>query len=502
MPDKQVKFGIALSYLLIFLNTLFSFIVTPYIISCLGEAEYGVYKTISSLTASLVVLDLGLGSTVTRYVATYKAKKKDSSIPNFIAMSLLQALVVCILLGIVSVIINSTIDTTYAKTFSTDQLITAHKLIKLMTINLMIHIVENVINGVITGNNNFLLGNGIKVLRLVIRAALLILLLTFYGNSCTIAMVDIGVTVFIVCIELFYVVKRMKTRIRFTHWDKSLFLESGKYTLLMFLQSIAIQFNGNVDSVLIGALISTSSVTIYSMSLIIFGLYENLSSAISSVMLPTVVRLVENQARPEDLQRCVEKTGRMQFTVLGAALGAYIALGKNFYSLWLGEKYKDCYWLTLILIIPVTFPMLENVALSILRAQNKMGYRTITLMCSTLCNVVLSVVGIRYIGYWGAAAGTAAYSITNFILMNIYYHKQLRFKVIQLFARIFSRIILCVAIAMVVTAFFKKHLQCSWISFSVCSLVYLAIYSSMMAFWGLNDEEKALIHIRKGRKKI
>ena len=67
MVGNQVKWGIILSYLLILLNTLFGFLVTPYMISCLGEAEYGVYKTISSLTASLMVLDLGLGSTVTRY---------------------------------------------------------------------------------------------------------------------------------------------------------------------------------------------------------------------------------------------------------------------------------------------------------------------------------------------------------------------------------------------------------------------------------------------------
>ena len=185
----------------------------------------------------------------------------------------------------------------------------------------MIHIIENVINGVITGVNNFLVGNGMKVLRLVFRIFLLLALLSRYHDSRVIVLVDIGVSVFVLSAELFFVVVKQKIKIKLSHWDKMVFVESGKYTALMFLQNIAIQFNGNVDTILIGALISATSVTIYSMSLIIFGLYENLSSAISSVMLPSVVKLVEMQAKPEELQKCVQKVGRLQFAVLGAALG-------------------------------------------------------------------------------------------------------------------------------------------------------------------------------------
>ena len=47
MGNKQIKLGVILSYLLILLNTLFGLLVTPYVISCLGADEYGVYKTIS-----------------------------------------------------------------------------------------------------------------------------------------------------------------------------------------------------------------------------------------------------------------------------------------------------------------------------------------------------------------------------------------------------------------------------------------------------------------------
>lgn len=79
--DHQVKIGVMLSYVLIILNTVYGLLITPYMIGQLGTSEYGVYKTISSLSSSLMVLDLGIGSTVMRFVAKYRAIKDEISIP-------------------------------------------------------------------------------------------------------------------------------------------------------------------------------------------------------------------------------------------------------------------------------------------------------------------------------------------------------------------------------------------------------------------------------------
>ena len=77
-----------------------------------------------------------------------------------------------------------------------------------------------------------------------------------------------------------------------TGWDNSLFKESFGYTVLMFIQSITVQFNGNVDNVLVGALQGASFVTVYSMALTIFGMYENLSGSVANIMLPRVTKQV------------------------------------------------------------------------------------------------------------------------------------------------------------------------------------------------------------------
>jgi len=75
IKKSQVSLGAVLSYILIILNATYGLFLTPFIIGQIGDASYGVYKTISAFTSSLMVLDLGLGGTMMRYIAKYRADK-------------------------------------------------------------------------------------------------------------------------------------------------------------------------------------------------------------------------------------------------------------------------------------------------------------------------------------------------------------------------------------------------------------------------------------------
>ena len=83
MNTKELKAGAIFSYLLIIANTLYALIFTPFLISALGDGEYGVYKIIGSLTSSITILDLGIGSTMLRYIAKFRAEKDEKNLSNF-----------------------------------------------------------------------------------------------------------------------------------------------------------------------------------------------------------------------------------------------------------------------------------------------------------------------------------------------------------------------------------------------------------------------------------
>jgi O-antigen/teichoic acid export membrane protein len=161
MSNKQVKYGAIFSYILIILNATYGLFLTPYIIEQIGEAPYGVYKTISAFTASLMVLDLGLGGTMMRYIAKYRADKEDEKIPNFVCMGAIQAGVVCAVVALVTAVLYFFLDEIYQNGLTAQELVTAKQLYVFLAVGMVTHIVENLLNGIISGYNRFVFANGI-----------------------------------------------------------------------------------------------------------------------------------------------------------------------------------------------------------------------------------------------------------------------------------------------------------------------------------------------------
>ena len=496
--NSQVKSGIIFSYILIILNTVYGLFITPYMIGRLGSSEYGVYKTISSLSSSLMVLDLGIGSTVMRFVAKYRATKNEKSIPNFVAMSLIQAAALSGVILLIGTAVFFTIRPVYSTTFSPTELRKAQILFCILLVNMVLHVFENVINGVITGSNRFRFGNGIKVVRLLVRVLLIVSLLAVYSNSIVLVMIDLLITTVSIIIEMMYVTRKLHIKPKYSYWDRALFFESGKYTILMFLTSIAAQVNNNLDNVIIGAISGPAVVTVYSMGLLIFGMYENLSTSVSGVMLPTVMNLLEEDKNGEKIQKFIIKVGRIQFILLGAAVVGFACIGKDFIMAWLGKGYEDVYVITLILMIPSLFELCVNVCLSILRAQNKLLFRTGVLFASTILNAVVTILAVKYWSYIGAAFGTAAsFIIGSLIVMNIYYYKKLQLPMLRIYGGIIKGIWICLAIAGVVLFLVSRRINGSWGMIIVNIIIFCIVYGAMLIIFGLSKEEKNSIPVIK-----
>ncbi|MBQ3074895.1 MAG: oligosaccharide flippase family protein, partial [Clostridia bacterium] len=276
----------------------------------------------------------------------------------------------------------------------------------------------------------------------------------------------------------------------FTHWDRSLFFESGKYTLLMFLTSIVAQVNNNLDNVIIGALSGAEFVTVYSMGLLIFAMYENLSTSVSGVMLPTVSNLLEQDNAHEKIVRLIVQAGRVQFSLLGAAVIGFACLGKEFLRLWLGEGFEDVYIITLILMIPSLFELCVNVCISVLRAKNMLTFRTVTLICTTVLNAIITVVSVSFWSYIGAAIGTAvSFVVGSLIIMNVYYKKKLNLPMLKIYGRIFHKIWICLALSGGVLFFSSRFISGSILAFLLNVLIFLAVYAATMLLFGLERSE-------------
>jgi O-antigen/teichoic acid export membrane protein len=164
----------------------------------------------------------------------------------------------------------------------------------------------------------------------------------------------------------------------------------------------------------------------------------------------------------------------------------------------------DAWWVILMLMIPVTIPLVENAVISILDASMKRMFRSVVLVVMAVLNLMVSVVLVQWLGFWGAAVGTAASLLLGHgLLMNLYYAKVFRIEVLRMFRQIFAGILpagLLTSLLCLPLALFLPD-TVLWLVVKCGSFVL--IYAILLCIFGLNTSEKAVFgkFLRKLRHK-
>lgn len=494
MNTKSLKTGAIFSYLLIAFNTLYGLFFTPFLINTLGEGEYGVYKIIASLVGSFSILDLGIGSTTLRYIAKFNAEKDQKNLSNFSAMGFIQAAGLSVIMILVCLFVYANLDSMYSNSLTDAEFEKAKQLFLLFMVILALNTFEKVIFGVISGCEHYAFSNSLKFFHLVFKVIIAYFLLQQISDSAILLWLEIFLTVVIMVVQLIYIRKKIGIRIHFYYWDSRLFGQSFKYTILMFIQSLAVQINGNLDNMVIGAVIGSSAVAVYSVGLQLYNMYEQFALAFSDMMLPRVSKQIADGENNTELENTVIKVGRLEFMALGGALAGFIIIGREFIELWLGKSFLTAWTVAVILMVPTTVPLIQNVSLSILRAKNKIGFRTAAVCIMAVFNFVFTVVGVRYFGVMAACIGTAISLVAaNIIAMNIYYVKVIKLNVFRIFKGVLSRTWLCCLIASAVLLVVDKLISGGWMLWICKMLIFVIVYGILLILYGFNASEKNII---------
>ena len=98
---SQLRAGVLLTYLNIGLGSLIPIFYTPVMLRILGQSEYGLYSLANSIVGYLSLLTFGLGSTIVRYVAKYRAEGNKEEEEKVIGLFILiySVLAVFVLIG-------------------------------------------------------------------------------------------------------------------------------------------------------------------------------------------------------------------------------------------------------------------------------------------------------------------------------------------------------------------------------------------------------------------
>ena len=81
---KQIKLGAIISYLALTLNIAATLLYMPWMVSVIGESNYAMY-TLANSFINIFVIDFGLSSAVSKFIAQYRAEGNREKEIQFIS---------------------------------------------------------------------------------------------------------------------------------------------------------------------------------------------------------------------------------------------------------------------------------------------------------------------------------------------------------------------------------------------------------------------------------
>lgn len=496
MPVNQLKAGVVLNYVVIFLNTVVGLLYTPYMLRMMGQSEYGLYSLVASVIAYLTVLDLGFGNAIVRYTAKFRAEKKTEEQYEMFGMFFLLYLVIGIIAFGIGLGLYFNVDTLFGNTMTAVELGRARIMMILLVANLAFTFPMSIWGSIIQAYEDFVFQKSLNIFRIILNTAVMICLLHFGYKAVAMVVVQTIFNVLTLVVNFIYCRRKLNIHIyfRFKHFHWGFLKEVAIYSFWIFLNAIMDRVYWSTGQFVLGAMVGTAAVAVFAIAIQLEGMYMQFSTAISSVFLPKVTAMVATNRSRKEISDLFIRTGRIQYIVLAYILSGFIIFGRQFIELWAGAGYSDAYIISLLFFIPLTVPLIQNLGITILQARNEMKFRSVLYIIIALVSLAMQIVLTRYFGGIGCAMGVSgALVVGQILIMNVYYRRRQDLDIKTFWKEISKMsiipIVLIFSSMLVIRHFFALD---SWgkliLGIAAFSLVYIPLFFR----FSMTDEERNL----------
>lgn len=473
-------------------TTVLGFFLAPYIVHHLGNTGYGAWTLILSLTGYFGLLDLGIRSSVGRFVARYIALQDSPSVNRTVSTAI--GILGC---GSLLTLIASGILYASFGHFHIEPgfLPTARLALLIASANICFALPMGVFSAVLIAVERFDVMTGVTVAGAITRSALIVITLRSGHGLIALALVASCVslceyTSMAALAKFLY--RPLQVGWRFV--DVANGRELFGFGIYRFIWIIANQLIFYTDSVVIGVFLSAGAITFYSIGGSLVGYGRNVVSLAVDTLYPAATRLDSRN----------DVTGLRELEIFGTRIALLIALplclgflffGRQFIVLWMGKDYAVSALYLTVLTIPQFTSMPQYASALVLAAMAKHKRLAYMVLGEGIANLVLSIILVRKMGLVGVAWGTAIPHVINTgVIVPLYTLRTLRLSAREYLAKAWFRPILCaLPVALICYALAHLIVNPSWAEFGAEVLVVCGAFGILSYFICLTSSEKALV---------
>lgn len=439
--SSERKFGVILTYINICASTFIMLFYTPFVIRCLGQSEFGLYSLALSIINYLVILDFGLGNAIIVFTSKFLAKNEIEKQKTLYGTVFGMYLMMSLFAVIAGVYFYNNIELFFLDSMSEPEIKTLKTLILILVFNVAISLPCNIFVSILNAYEKFIFIRLMGILRTLLMPCFLtiVLLLGYKSIAMILTITCLNVVYFLTTI--IYYKKHINISINVFKFKFNALKIVLSYSVFIFIAIVVDQINWNTGQFIIGAFLGAKEISVFAIAILINTMFMMLSTAVSGVFLPKISQMVANSATNQTLTNEMIRIGRLQQYIIFLILFGFILFGKEFISVWAGKDYADAYYLTIIIMIPLAVPLIQNLGLSILQAKNKYAFKSISALIVAVLSIILSRYLVEIYGYYGVSFSISlSFFILNGVIINWYYHSKIGLDMFKFWKEIIKNI--------------------------------------------------------------
>lgn len=474
---SQIKKAALLTYIYLGVSNLVGIFMTPFIIKMLGDSEYGLFALVGAFVGYLSILDLGLTNAIVRFVANYRAQNDKEGLENFIAVSLIIYLVICVVVIGLGFGMYYNVEHFFGDSLSRDQLAKAKVMLLLFVFNIALVIPGGAFTGICNGYEHFLFPRILSLCKYLIRAGLIVAILFAGADAIGLVLLDTALNIAFIAATLLYVFLRLKVRIKLHSFNKSFLKEIFSYSMWIFLFAVVYNFQWRTGQVILGVTTNTETVAIFAVGVTLGLYFLTLGNVVNGFILPKVIKVINQDPSNEVLTTEMIKVSRMTMIVLFYILGGFIVLGQDFVLLWVGENYRESWLVALLIMIAFVIPISQGYGHAILEAKKQMRFKSLSSLIFALIGLIIGAYLSQFYGLRGIIYGIFGGLFALQIVVLFYYHFKIGLNMEKYFSKgLFPFLILFLVVSGIAYYAFKLMDNEGWLFFVLKGICYTILF--------------------------
>jgi O-antigen/teichoic acid export membrane protein len=476
------------------------FFVTPFMISRLGRTDYGLWVLITPLAAYGAVLNSGIGSAVTKYVAEYRARDDSEGASAIIATSLWIFCAFAVLVMLLGVVFAPLAPHVIRVPAREDHLTSTVVILAALTV--AVELPATTAIAALRSVHRFDLINVIGSLA-ILTMALAIVVVLLLGGGIVAVTATIAPLPVIWQVPAIWALRRSAPDLRFGFRGASFDLvrRLTSFTAALFAIQTASAVKLQTDELVIGVALPVRAVSPYSVARRLSSLPAQLAAQFVIVLMPVASEL-DAQGDSALLREVFVSGMRCTLGLFAAVAGGLVVFAARFLTVWVGRSFAASADIVLLLTFAGLFEVLLWPATGVLQAMDRHRPLVVFALASAALNLGLSIALIGPLGVRGVAIATIIATAAEALFVVPYATHVLSVGAREILLRVaLPSVLPALPMAVVLLALRAAVAPTSIPMIALCGLVGAFVYASCyLVFPASTSERTAALHlISQGR---